>query len=150
VTATDSGGASGTAEVVITVGGPPANQPPQGSPPGDGAEPPASGPRVRGPKSLKVRTAIKRGVRLRVSCVEACRAKSVLRLSGERVGVSKWVRIKAGGTRTVVIRLERSVRRNLLAAMRQADVRRLKATAITTISTADGSRAFPVRITLKR
>jgi hypothetical protein len=105
---------------------------------------------VRGPKSLKVRTAIKRGVRLRVTCVEACRARSVLRLSGERVGVSKRVRISAGGTRTVVIRLERSVRRNLLAAMREAGVRRLRATAITTISMADGSRAFPLRITLKR
>ena len=37
-----------------------------------------------------------------------------------------------------------------MAAMRQAGVRRVNATAITTIATDDVTRAFPVRITLRR
>ena len=99
---------------------------------------------------MSVRRAIRRGLRLRVSCQEACRARSVLRLYGERVGASKRVRIPAGGTRTLVIRLERHVRRNLVKAMRQARRRRVTVTAITTIATAGLTRAFPVRITLRR
>jgi hypothetical protein len=34
--------------------------------------------------------------------------------------------------------------------MRQARLRRIAVTAITTVTTADVSRAFPVKITLKR
>ena len=75
---------------------------------------------IRAPKAQNVRTVIRRGLRLRVSCEEACRARSVLRISGERVGASKRLRIGAGGSRTLVARLSRNVRRNLLAAMRQA------------------------------
>ena len=93
---------------------------------------------------------IRRGVRLRVRCAEDCRARSVLRLSGERVGASRRLRIDAGETRTLVIRLERAVRRNLLAAMRQAGVRRVTGTAITTIATDDVTRAFPAKIRLRR
>jgi hypothetical protein len=49
-----------------------------------------------------------------------------------------------------VARLSRVVRRNLLAAMRQAGLRRITLTAITTVSTADGARAFPVKVTIRR
>ena len=82
-----------------------------------------------------MRKVLRRGLRLRVTCEEACRARSVLRLSGERVGASKRLRIAAGDTRTVVVRLERKVRRNLFAAMRQAGMKRITATAITTVAT---------------
>ena len=99
---------------------------------------------------MKVRRAIRRGVRLKVSCEDACRARSVLRLSGERVGASKRMQIDAGRSRTVVARLDRRVRRNLVAAMRQAGLKRVTATAITTVVTADGTRALPVKIALKR
>jgi hypothetical protein len=105
---------------------------------------------VKAPRAMTVRQLIRRGLRLKVSCVEACRASSVLRLSGERVGVSKRLRIKAGGSRTLVIRLKGNVRRNLLAAMRQAGLRRVTATAITTIAADGVTRAFPVKVTLRR
>jgi hypothetical protein len=93
---------------------------------------------------------IKRGLRLAVGCEEACRARSVLRISGKRVGASRRLQIDAGESRTLVARLSRNVRRNLLAAMRQAGLKRVTLTAITTIATDEGSRAFPVRVTLKR
>ena len=119
-------------------------------PPSAGADEPGTAARVRAPRVLRVRQVIRRGVRLRVSCAEDCRARSVLRLSGERVGASRRLRIDAGETRTLVIRLERAVRRNLLAAMRQAGVRRVTSTAITTIATDDVRRAFPAKIRLRR
>ena len=131
--------------------GAPPMTPPVVSPPlDDGADERPRRPRVRAPKTMNVRRVIRRGLPLRVSCAEACRARSVLRLSGERIGASKRLRISAGGSRTLVIRLKRHVRRDLLAAMRQAGVRRVTATAITTIATDDVTRAFPVRITLRR
>jgi hypothetical protein len=74
----------------------------------------------------------------------------VLRISGKRVGASKRLKIGAGGSRTLVARLDRTVRRNLLAAMRQAGLRRVSVTAITTIATADGSRSFRVKVVLRR
>jgi hypothetical protein len=107
-------------------------------------------PRVRAAKSKGVRSIIKRGLRLRVTCNEACRARSVLRVSGERLGASKRLRLRAGQSRTLVVRLDRSVRRNLVAAMRQADIRRLKAYAVTKIVTADGARNVRVKVLLKR
>ncbi|HWM09645.1 MAG TPA: PKD domain-containing protein, partial [Solirubrobacteraceae bacterium] len=147
---------SATDSVQITVQGaggtgqqpspPPAAQPPTGDVGGEQS----IRPRIRAPKTRSVRSVIKRGLRLRVSCVEACSVRSVLRLSGERVGKSKRLRIKAGKSRTIVVRLDRTVRRNLLAAMRQAGVKRVRTTAITTVSMDGGARAFPARVTLKR
>jgi PKD repeat protein len=171
VTVRDPGGLTDTESVQITVTGstgtgggqqqqPGAGAQPPGAgaqPPGAGAQPPGAGAdeprtaaRVSAPRVLKVRQVIRRGVRLRVSCAEDCRARSVLRLSGERVGASRRLRIDAGETRTLVVRLERAVRRNLLAAMRQAGVRRVTSTAITTIATDDVTRAFPAKIRLRR
>jgi hypothetical protein len=157
---------AGSGSVVITVtaagggGGQQQQQQQQQQPPSPGVVAPVPGgdvggersvrPRIRAPQVRTVQSVIRRGLRLRVACVEACRARSVLRVSGERVGASKRLRIGAGGSRTVVIRLDRRVRRNLLAAMRQAGVRRIRATVITTVSTAGGARAFPTRVTLKR
>ena len=131
VTVRDPAGLRDTDSVVITVG----EQ--------------AARPRIRAPKTQNVRKVLRRGLRLRVTCVEACRARSVLRLSGERVGASKRLRIATGATRTVVVRLDRVVRRNLVAAMRQAGMKRITATAITTVAT-DVKRTYPVRVTLRR
>ena len=160
VTVTDPDGLTGTDSVQITVTGttgsttlPPASVPPSFAPPpssGDVADEPSSRARIRAPKTADVRDVIRRGLRLRVSCEDACRAKSVLRLSGRRVGVSKQVRVKAGRSRTLVVRLTDNVRRNLMAAMRQARLKRVTTTAITTVRTADLSRAYPARIRLIR
>jgi hypothetical protein len=76
--------------------------------------------------------------------------RSVLRMSGERIGKSKTIRIRGDRTRTVVIRLNRNVRRNLLAAMRQAGVKRLKAKAVTTVRTSDGKRTIRRNVRLTR
>jgi ribosomal protein L19 len=158
VTVKDPGGLTDTDSVPITVTATSATSPsvaPQASPPLDGgtvapvAEV-AGESRVTAPRSMNVRTAIRRGVRLRVSCESACQARAVLRISGERIGVSKRLRIRADGSRTVVVKLDRVVRRNLLAAMRQAGMRHVTATAITTITTDDSKRALPVKVTLRR
>ncbi len=143
--------------VAFSIAGPSGSgsAPPQGSAPpadqGQGGGTVTPGPRVRAPaKTMNARDVIRRGLRLRVACTERCRARSVLRLRGERVGASKRLLIEAGDTRTLVIRLRRDVRRNLIKAMRQARLRRVTVTAITTIVTADMTRAFPVKVTLRR
>ena len=135
-----------TASVQIIVGTPAGGSAPQGGVQGELR----TRPSIRTPRSQKVRSVIRRGLRLRVSCEETCRAKSVLRISGERVGVSKRLRIGAGGSRTMVAKLSRNVRRNLIAAMRQAGLKQVTVTAITTVTTDEVSRAFPVRVTLRR
>jgi len=48
--------------------------------------------------------------------------------------------VRAGASRTIVVRLDRRVRRQLLAAMRKAGVRRLGATLVTAVRDADGRR----------
>ena len=123
-TATDASGLQTSRSVQITVTGT------SGSPPQGDDESPAS---IDAPRRMTAQQLIRRGLRLKVSCEEACRAKSVLRISGERVGASKQRRIRAGGSRTLVARLEADVRRNLLKAMRQAGLRRVTLTAVTTV-----------------
>jgi hypothetical protein len=71
-------------------------------------------------------------------------------VSGERLGASRRLALDAGESRTLVVRLDRSVRRNLVAAMRQAGIRRLKAFAVTKVVTADGARNMRVKVLLKR
>jgi hypothetical protein len=150
VKVTDPGGLTDTDSVTITVMG--SGLTPQGSPPSLGGSVDESPPQplVTGPKSKKVREVIRNGLRLRVTCVEACKATSVLKVSGERLGASKRLRIRAGASRTVVVRLDRVVRKNLLAAMRQAGVRRLAATAVTKIAVAGGTRTIRVKVELRR
>jgi PKD repeat protein len=141
---------SASESVVITVGAAGA-APPAGSPPQVGVQGESrSRPSIRAPKAKRARSVVKRGLRLSVGCEETCRARSVLRISGERVGASKRLRIRAGDSRTLVARLKRNVRRNLLAAMRQAGLKRVTLTAITTIATEDGRRAFPVKVVIRR
>jgi hypothetical protein len=162
VTATDvPGGLTDTDTVTIVVTGSsgvapqPSAPQPSAPPAGPGAQGDVGGesqsrPSIRAPKARKVRSVIRRGLRLKVTCEESCRARSVLRISGKRVGASKARRIRAGGSRTLVARLNRNVRRNLVAAMRQAGLKRVRLTAVTAITTDGVTRAFPVRVTLKR
>jgi cytochrome c len=149
VTVRDPGGLTDSDSVQITVtggGGAGAAAPPAAV---QETTQPAAQALVTAPKARRVVVVVKRGLRLRVRCPEACRAWTVLRLSGKRLGKSKALRIGAGRSRTLVIRLDRNVRRNLAAAMRQAGVRRLKATAVTKIVTADGTRTVRAKVTLK-
>ena len=151
VTVTDTGGLTATDSVQITVTTTSGSSPPGGDEDdGDVGGETASRPRIRVPKSKKARAVVRRGLRVKVKCAEACRARGVLRLSGKRIGKSKRVKVKEGRTRTVVIRLNRRVRRNLVAAMRQAGVRRLTGTAIMTIRTDDVTRAYPAKVRLRR
>jgi hypothetical protein len=96
-----------------------------------------------------VRQVIRRGLRYRVSCEQACRVTSVLRLSGRRLGAAK-ARLAAGSSRTLVLRLDRRIRRNLIDAMRNAGVTRLRATIVTKVVTAEGTRTIRTGVTLKR
>ena len=75
----------------------------------------------------------------------------VLRLSGERLGASKRAAHRGRWPRTLVgpARPDR-VLANLLAAMRQAGIRRVTATAITRIVTAEGTRTMRVKVRLRR
>jgi PKD repeat protein/type 1 glutamine amidotransferase len=152
VTVKDPGGLTDSDSVTITVTSTSTSgasaTPPQGSPPALAESPDQA--RVAGPKSIGVRKVLRRGLRLRIACVEACSARSILRVSGERLGASRRVRLAAGGKRTLVVRLDRSIRRNLLAAMRQAGVRRLKTTAVTTVAVAGGTRTIRVKVQLRR
>jgi hypothetical protein len=100
-------------------------------------------------KAKKVRRMVRRGLRYRVGCLDACRVSSVLRLSGRRLGAVR-ARLAAGSSRTLVLRLDRKVRRNLAAAMRDAGVKRLTATVVTRIVTADGARTIRTGVTIKR
>jgi PKD repeat protein len=151
LTATDRFGAKSTATVQVTI-----SEASRSS--GSGVNAPEGGvqgetrsrPSIKAPKRLKLRRAIRRGLRLRVSCEETCRARSVLRISGDRIGASKRMRIRAGTSRTVKVRLDRKVRRNLLAAMRQAGLRRVRVTATTTIRAGGLTRSYPVRLSLRR
>ena len=101
VTVKDPGGLTDTDSVSITVtttsrGVNPGSRPPvTGEDEGESPDQPL----VRAPKTKGVRSIIKRGLRLKVSCDEACRARSVLRVSGERLGASKRLRLDAGESR---------------------------------------------------
>ncbi|HEX5620697.1 MAG TPA: PKD domain-containing protein [Solirubrobacteraceae bacterium] len=152
VTVKDPGGLTDTDSVTITVTATSRGVNPGSRPPVTGEEQGESPdqPLVRAPRNRSVQSVIKRGLRLKVSCDEACRARSVLRVSGERLGASKRLALDAGESRTLVVRLDRSVRKNLIAAMRQAGIRRLKAFAVTKVVTADGTRNVRVKVMLKR
>ena len=162
VTVTDPGGRTATATVRVTVapagGTPPAERPAQGSPPAedpadDVAGERAAGPRVKLARGQSARRVVRRGLRYRVACAAACRVKAVLRIAAgerQRLGRAKARRVRAGGSRTIVVRLDRGVRRNLLAAMRESGARRLRATLVTKVRDDDGRRTLRKRVVLRR
>jgi len=153
VTVTDPGGKSATATVQIVVK---AKTTTTGSvqPPGrdeggvQGEE--TSQPLVRMGKRFKVQRVLKRGLRYTVACEVECRVSSVLKVQGERLGKSNARRIAGGHSRKIVVRLDRTVRRNLVAAMRNAGVRRVKATLVLKVRTADGTKTIRRAVTLQR
>ena len=57
--------------------------------------------------------------------------------------------MSAGHSRKIVLKLDRSVRR-LLVAMRKAHVRSVRATLVLTIRSADGSKALRKAVVLRR
>jgi PKD repeat protein len=154
VTVTDPGGKSATATVTIVVkaklgsqGGTPVAPPPdEGGVQGEEA----SQPLVKMSKRFKVQRVLKHGLRYTVTCEAKCRVSSVLKLQGERLGKSNARRIAGGHSRKVVVRLDRSVRRNLVAAMRKAGVRSLRATLVLKVRTADGTKTIRRAVTLRR
>jgi PKD repeat protein len=154
ITVTDPGGKSATATVQIVVkakaasnGGPPKVQPPpQGGVHGAEDEQPL----VRVSKRYGVTRVIRHGLRYTVKCESKCRVTSVLRIQGQRLGTSNARLIAAGHSRKIVLKLDRNVRRNLVAAMRKAHVRNLRATLILRIRTADGTKTIRKAVTLRR
>ena len=113
----------------------------------------AAGPRVKLARKQSARRVVRRGLRYRVACETACRVTAVLRLAGgerQRLGGAKARRVEAGGSRKIVVRLDRRVRRNLLAAMRESGVRRLRATLVTKVRDDDGRRTLRKRVILRR
>jgi PKD repeat protein len=126
---------------------------------GGAVQPPPSGgvqgeesmqPLVNVNRRYKVARVIRRGLSYRVSCEEACSVTSTLRLQGERLGKSNARRIASGHSRKIVLRLDRSVRRNLVAAMRKAGVRSVRATLVLKIRTAEGTKTIRKAVTLRR
>ena len=75
---------------------------------------------------------------------------SVLRIKGQRLGKSNARMVAAGHSRKIVLKLDRNVRRNLVAAMRKAHVRNLRATLVLTIKSAEGTRTVRKAVLLKR
>jgi PKD repeat protein len=159
VTVTDPDGATGTATVQVTVTGAAGAQGQSTAPPAAAVQEELAAGAVAGEsasfgvslaRSMKVRRVVRRGLRYKVRCGEACRVSAVLRLSGRRLGASKALRARAGASRTVVVRLDRRVRRQLVKAMRKAGVRRVKATVVTRVLTADSTRTIRRKVVLKR
>ena len=92
----------------------------------------------------------RRGLRLRVACPERCDVRVVLRHSGKRIGTSKKLRIRDDRRHTLTVRLSRKARRKLMAAMRRADARSVKVTAVLTVRTADGTSTIRRAVRLRR
>jgi hypothetical protein len=154
----DTGGRTATATVEISVGAPRSGQGGGAAPPpppsgGDVAGEIETRPLVRVTKRHKVARVVRRGLRYRVACEEACRVSATLRIAGgdrQRLGRTAVRRIGAGDSRRFVLRLDRNVRRNLVSAMRRAKLRNLRATLVLTIRTAEGTTTVRKAVVLRR
>ncbi len=153
VTVTDPGGKSATATVSVvvnpksTVSAPHPLAPQDG---GDVAGESTSQPLVKLSKRFTVASVLKHGLRYTVACESGCRVTSVLKLKGQRLGKSNARLVSAGHSRKIVLKLDRSVRRNLVVAMRKAHVRSVRATLVLTIRSADGSKTLRKAVVLRR
>jgi PKD repeat protein len=139
VTVTDPGGRSATATVRVTVNG-------SGAVAGEQV----SQAVVRLARTHSASLVVRSGLRYRVACAAACRVSAVLRVERQRLGAARARRVSAGASRMIVVRLDRAVRRNLLAAMRESGVRRLRAMLVTTVRDRDGSRTVRKQVVLRR
>ena len=122
VTVTDPGGKSATSTVQVVVravtGSRRRDRRSRRRDTGDVAGETQSRPLVRLTKSHKVARVLRRGLRYTVSCEARCRVTSVLRIAGgekQRLGASRARMIAAGHSRKIVLKLDRQVRRNLVA-----------------------------------
>jgi len=156
VTVTDPGGKSATATVQVVVkavtgaGSETVQPPPSGGVRGDSE---TKQPLVRLSKNHKVARVLKRGLSYTVSCEARCRVSSVLRIAAgdkQRLGASPVRVIRSGHSRKIVLKLDRQVRRNLVRAMRKAQLRSLKATVVLTFKTADGTTTQRKQVVLAR
>ena len=112
-----------------------------------------SRPLLRLNRAHEVARVVRRGLRYSVSCETQCRVSSVLRIAAgkqQRLGASRARLIAAGESRSIVVKLDRQVRRNLVGAMRQARLRNLKATVVLKVRTADGTTTVRKRVVLAR
>jgi hypothetical protein len=155
VTVTDPGGKSASATVQVVVkaaagGGAVAPVAPPAKGQGGVAGQERSQPSVRLNRRYMVTAVIKRGLRYTVTCATQCRVSSVLRLQGQRLGKATVRRIAGGHSRKIVLRFDRQVRRNLVAAMRKAHVRKVKATLVLTIRSAEGKKTVRKAVVLRR
>jgi cytochrome c len=159
VTVRDPGGLTATDTVQVTVtaaagsGGQGVAAPPAASGDGDVAGESADAPVLHVTRSQSAARVVRRGLRYRVACEEACRVSATLRIRGgdkQRLGRAAARRIGAGDSRRLVLRLDRNVRRNLASAMRKAKLRNLRATLVLKIRTADGTTTVRKAVVLRR
>lgn len=130
--------------------------------PGPPSSPPPAKPSVDIPAGSKLSRVVRRGLRYSVTCPLKCRAsgqmwvsKKVARRLGLKngprvIGRAKVARVPAGGTRTLILRLDRRVRRKLARMMREEGIERLSTVVITTVRTTSGTDAIKRRLTLAR
>jgi PKD repeat protein len=147
VTVTDRGGKSASTTVTVTVTGASGVQslPPVEAPrAGDVAGESETRAGVRVAQTQRLGRVARRGLRYTVACDSACRVTSILRAGHRRLGRIAGARVSAGASRRLVLRLDRSARRRLSGA------RRVRATLVTTIRSADGTRTVRTRVVLRR
>ena len=142
VTARDPAGLTGTATVTVTVN-------PRGGQAGLQGQS-TSNSLVTLTRTWNVRKVLSSGLRYRVSCKAACRVTSKLRLGKRTIGSASAKRVKAGKSRTIVVRISKRLRGNFVDAMRKADVRRVRASLITKIRSGGKTTTISRRVTLKR
>jgi PKD repeat protein len=145
LTVTDPGGLPASASLQITVSGPTALAAPERDVAGESAD---SAAWLKAPRSQRMRSAARRGLRLRVACAEHCDVRAVLRYSGRRIGTSRALRIRDDRRHTLAVRLSRRARRDLTAELRRS--RSLEVTAIVTVRTADGRSSIRRGVRLRR
>jgi hypothetical protein len=102
-----------------------------------------SSPRVTAPARVRLSTAIRRGVRLRVSCEVACRAAARLRAARSTLGTTRKRRIAAGATRTLTLRLNPRALKTLVGA------RRVRATLVARIRSGGETHTIRRRVVLR-
>jgi hypothetical protein len=108
---------------------------------------------LRVASTLDAERVAEQGLSYRVSCERSCRVSSTLVLrdaNGERLGRSSVRRIRAGKSRRLVLRLDRVVRRNLVDAMRAADMRRLRTTLTVKVVSSRGKTTLRRQLVLTR
>ncbi len=142
VTARDPAGLTGTATVTVTVNPRTAQGGVQGQS--------TSSALVKLTRTWNVRKVLRSGLRYRVSCKAACRVTSKLRLGKRTIGSASAKRVKAGKSRTIVVRISKRLRGNFVDAMRKADVRRIRASLITKVSSGGKTTTISRKVTLKR